>query len=75
MDAQGAPGKTQNTKKKAYRGWKQGQVPCEADRGTVPASRHQVRKAQALLALNLTRDAKGYKKSFCRYIGDKRKLH
>ncbi|KAK4832976.1 hypothetical protein QYF61_026802 [Mycteria americana] len=44
-------------KKEAYRGWKQGQV----------------RKAKALIELNLARDVKGNKKSFYRYIGDKRK--
>lgn len=35
---------------------------------------HQVGKAKALLELNVARDAKGYKKNSCRYIGDKRKL-
>ena len=29
MDEQGAPGQTQNAKRKAYRGWKQGRVACE----------------------------------------------
>ncbi|KAK4823706.1 hypothetical protein QYF61_005772 [Mycteria americana] len=33
----------------------------------------QIRKAKALIELNLARDVKGNKKSFYRYVGDKRK--
>ncbi|GAB0208696.1 mitochondrial enolase superfamily member 1 [Grus japonensis] len=60
-------------KKEAYRGWKQGQVAWEEYRETVRAARDQVRKAKALIELNLARDAKDNKKSFYRYISDKRR--
>ncbi|GAB0177211.1 hypothetical protein GRJ2_000186300 [Grus japonensis] len=59
-------------KKEAYRGWKQGQVAWEEYRETVQAARDQVRKARALIELHLARDVKD-KKSFYRYINDKRK--
>jgi len=58
---------------KAYRGWKQGQVAWKEYRKTVQAAREQVRKAKALTELNLSRDVKGTKKSFYRYVSDKRK--
>ena len=32
-----------------------------------------MRKAKALIELNMARDIKGNKKSFYRYVGDKRK--
>ena len=51
-------------KKEAYRGWKQGQVAWEEYRETVRAAREQVRKAKALIELNLARDIKGNKESF-----------
>ncbi|GAB0176697.1 mitochondrial enolase superfamily member 1 [Grus japonensis] len=60
-------------KKEAYRGWKQGQVAWEEYRETVRAARDQVRKAKALIELNLARDVKGNKKSFYRYVRDNRK--
>ncbi|KAK4818694.1 hypothetical protein QYF61_017915 [Mycteria americana] len=60
-------------KKEAYRGCKQGQLAWEEYREIVRAARDQVRKAKALLELNLARDLKGNKKSFYRYVGDKRK--
>ncbi|KAK4807184.1 hypothetical protein QYF61_024304 [Mycteria americana] len=60
-------------KKEAYRGWKQGQVAWEEYREIVQAARDQVRKAKAQMELNLARDVKGNKKSFYRYVGDKRK--
>ena len=50
-------------KKEAYRGWKQGQVAWEEYREMVRAARDQVRKAKALIKLNLARDVKGNKKS------------
>jgi len=34
---------------------------------------NQIRKAKALIELNLARDIKGNKKTFCRYVSDKRK--
>ncbi|GAB0179685.1 mitochondrial enolase superfamily member 1 [Grus japonensis] len=37
------------------------------------AGKHQIRKAKALIELNLARDVKGNKKSFYRYVSDKRK--
>ncbi|KFV11000.1 hypothetical protein N340_13377, partial [Tauraco erythrolophus] len=60
-------------KKKAYRGWKQGQVAWEEYRAIVRATRDQVRKAKALIGLNLTRDIKGNKKNFYRYVSDKKR--
>ncbi|GAB0204721.1 hypothetical protein GRJ2_002937700 [Grus japonensis] len=61
-------------KKEAYRGWKQGQVAWEEYRETVRAARDQVRKAKALIEISLARDVKDNKKSFYRYISDKRKM-
>ncbi|KFV13526.1 hypothetical protein N340_11889, partial [Tauraco erythrolophus] len=60
-------------KKKTYRGWKQGQVAWEEYRAIVRATRDQVRKAKALIDLNLTRDIMGNKKSIYRYVSDKRR--
>jgi len=60
-------------KKEAYRGWKQGQVAREEYREIIQAARDHVRKAKVLSELNLVRDIKGNKKSFHRYISDKRK--
>ncbi|GAB0209007.1 mitochondrial enolase superfamily member 1 [Grus japonensis] len=60
-------------RKEAYRGWKQGQVAWEEYRETVRAARAQVRKAKALTELNLARDVKDNKKSFYRYVSDKRR--
>ncbi|GAB0188257.1 mitochondrial enolase superfamily member 1 [Grus japonensis] len=59
-------------KKEAYRGQKQGQVAWEEYREIVQAARDQVRKAKALIELNLARDVKDNKKSFYRYVSDKR---
>ena len=42
-------------------------------REIIRAARDQVKKAKALIELNLARDVKGNKKSFYRYVGDKRK--
>ncbi|GAB0185376.1 hypothetical protein GRJ2_001002900 [Grus japonensis] len=56
------------SKKKAYRGWKQGQVAWEEYRETVRAARDWARKAKALIELNLARDVKGNKKSFYKYV-------
>ncbi|GAB0176751.1 mitochondrial enolase superfamily member 1 [Grus japonensis] len=60
-------------KKEAYRGWKQGQVAWEEYREAVRAAREQVRKAKALIEISLARDVKGNKKSFYRYVSDKRR--
>ncbi|GAB0209770.1 mitochondrial enolase superfamily member 1 [Grus japonensis] len=60
-------------KKEAIRGWKQGQVTWEEYRETVRAAREQVRKAKALIELNLARDVKDNKKSFYRYVSEKRR--
>ncbi|GAB0185903.1 mitochondrial enolase superfamily member 1 [Grus japonensis] len=60
-------------KKEAYRGWKQGQVACKEHREIVRAARDQVRKAKALIELNLPRDVKGNKKSFYRCTSNKKK--
>ncbi|GAB0204697.1 mitochondrial enolase superfamily member 1 [Grus japonensis] len=61
-------------KKEAYRGWKQEQVAWEEYRETVPAAREQVRKAKALIEISLARDIKDNKKSFYRYVSDKRRM-
>ncbi|GAB0188489.1 mitochondrial enolase superfamily member 1 [Grus japonensis] len=60
-------------KKEAYRRWKQGQIAWEEYREIVRAARDHIRKAKALIELNLARDVKGKKKSFYRYVSDKRK--
>ncbi|GAB0210120.1 mitochondrial enolase superfamily member 1 [Grus japonensis] len=60
-------------KKEAYRGWKQGQVAWEEYRETVRAARDPVRKAKALIEISLARDVKDNKKSFYRYVSDKRR--
>jgi len=60
-------------KREAYRGWKQGQTAWKECREIVQAARDQVRKDKALIQLNLARHVKGNKKSFYRYISDKRK--
>ena len=57
-------------KKKAYREWKQGQVTCQEHRKIVQAASQQVRKAKALIELNLDRDIRGNKKSFYKYVSD-----
>ncbi|GAB0181325.1 hypothetical protein GRJ2_000597800 [Grus japonensis] len=60
-------------KKEAYRGWAQGQVAWEEYREIVQAARDQVRKAKVLIELNGAREVQGNKKSFYRYVSDKRK--
>ncbi|GAB0182661.1 hypothetical protein GRJ2_000731400 [Grus japonensis] len=72
MDEQGAPGKTQRQKEILQR--------VEARAGSlggiqkiVQATRDPDRKAKALTELNLAKDIKGNKKSFYRYVSDKRK--
>ncbi|MCQ4021238.1 hypothetical protein FK520_26920, partial [Klebsiella pneumoniae] len=60
-------------KKEAYRGWKWGQVAWEDYKEAVRVARDKVRKAKALAELNLARDIKCNRKSFYRYVGDKRK--
>ncbi|GAB0187312.1 mitochondrial enolase superfamily member 1 [Grus japonensis] len=60
-------------KKEAYRGWKQGQIAWEEYRETVQAARDQIRKAKALIEISLARDVKDNKKSFYRYVSDKRR--
>lgn len=58
--------------KEAYRWWEQGHAAQQKYRKIVQAARNQSRKTKALPALNLAKDAKDNKKSFYRYIGDKR---
>ncbi|GAB0210220.1 mitochondrial enolase superfamily member 1 [Grus japonensis] len=60
-------------KKEAFRGWKEGQVAWEEYRETVRAARDQVRKAKALIEISLARDVKDNKKSFYRYVSEKRR--
>ncbi|GAB0185845.1 mitochondrial enolase superfamily member 1 [Grus japonensis] len=66
------PGKVKQ-KKEAYRGWKQGQVAWEEYRETLRAAREQVRKAKTLIEISLARDVKDNKKTFYRYVSDKRR--
>ncbi|GAB0181800.1 mitochondrial enolase superfamily member 1 [Grus japonensis] len=61
-------------KKEAYRGWQQGQVAWEVYRETVRAAKDQVRKAKALIEISLARDVQDNKKSFYRYVSDKRRM-
>ncbi|GAB0195034.1 mitochondrial enolase superfamily member 1 [Grus japonensis] len=61
-------------KKIAFRGWKQGCTAWEEYRETVRAARDQVRKAKALIEISLARDVKDDKKSFYRYVSDKRRM-
>ena len=72
MDEQGAPGQTQ-TQKGSLQRVEARTGSLEEYRETVRAARDQVRKAKALTELNLARDIKGNKKSFYRYVSDKRK--
>ncbi|KGL97778.1 hypothetical protein N301_06892, partial [Charadrius vociferus] len=60
-------------KKEAYREWKQGQVAWEEYRGIVRAARDRVRQAKAQIELNLAKDIKTNKKSFFKYVSEKRK--
>ncbi|KFV12556.1 hypothetical protein N340_13926, partial [Tauraco erythrolophus] len=60
-------------KKKASRGWRQGQVAWEEYRAIVRVTRDQVGKAKAPIELNLARDIEGNKKNFYRYVSDKKR--
>ncbi|KFV20373.1 hypothetical protein N340_06018, partial [Tauraco erythrolophus] len=60
-------------KKRAYRGWKQGQVAWEEYKEILQATRGPVRTAKVLIELNLTRDIKGNKKNFYRHVSDKKR--
>ncbi|GAB0175988.1 mitochondrial enolase superfamily member 1 [Grus japonensis] len=69
-------GETMDQKKEApvYRGnYQVGQVAWEEYRETVRAAREQVRKAKALTEISLDRDVKDNKKSFYKYVSDKRR--
>ncbi|GAB0195030.1 mitochondrial enolase superfamily member 1 [Grus japonensis] len=61
-------------KKEAFREWKRGRTAWEEYRETVRAARDQVRKAKALIEISLARDVKDDKKSFYRYVSDKRRM-
>ena len=52
--------------------WKQGCVSWEEYRAIVRVCRDRIRKANALVELNLARDVKDNKKGFYRYIGRRR---
>lgn len=60
------PGDKLKHRKQAWRGWKQGKVAWEEYRVPVQAARDLVRKAKALIKLNLSRDVKGSNKIFYR---------
>ena len=59
-------------KKSTYRLWKQEHVIWEEYRDTVWTCRRGIRKAKAQADLNLARGVKNSKKTFYRYIGQKR---
>ncbi|KFP35230.1 hypothetical protein N324_05800, partial [Chlamydotis macqueenii] len=61
------------TKKKGYNEGKQGHGAWEDYREIDQTARDQVRQAKALTKLHLAGDVKGHKKTFYRYIEDKRK--
>jgi len=60
-------------KKEMHRQWKHGQLSCKEYRDAAWLCRDGVRKAKAHLKLNLARGAKN-KKSFYRYVNQKRKV-
>ena len=72
MEEQGAPQQAQ-PQKESLQGVEARTVTWEEYRETAWVARDQVRKAKALIELNLARDVKGDKKSFHRYVSDKRK--
>ena len=59
-------------KKAMYKPWKQGCVTWEEYRAAVRICRHRIRKAKVQVELNLARDVKNNKKTFYRYVGQKR---
>ena len=59
-------------KKAAYKLWKQERVIWEEYRDAVWTCRRRIRKAKVQVELNLERDVKNNKKTFYRYIGQKR---
>ena len=61
-------------KKEMHRHWKQGQASWEEYSNAAQLCRDGVRNAKAQLELNLARDAKNSKKSFYRYVSQKRKV-
>ena len=63
---------TLRVKKGAYKLWKQGRVTWEEYSDAVQTCRRRIRKAKAQVELNLARDVKNNKKTFYRYIGQKR---
>ncbi|GAB0178660.1 hypothetical protein GRJ2_000331300 [Grus japonensis] len=71
MDERGTPGQSQTKKRSLQR--VEGRAGSLGEIQTVQAAREQVRKAKALIELNLARDVKGNKKSFYRYVSEKRR--
>lgn len=67
-----SPWQNSRHKKASFRGWKQEQVTWEECRDTVQTCKDEVRKAKALMGVNLAREDKDSKKGFCNYIGDKK---
>ena len=59
-------------RKAAYKLWKHGRITWEEYRDAVRTCRRRIRKAKAQVELNLARDVKNNKKTFYRYIGQKR---
>ncbi|CAM4497687.1 unnamed protein product [Lepidochelys kempii] len=63
-----------NTKKKAYKKWKIGQMTREEYKNIARACRSEIRKAKSHLELQLARDVKSNKKGFFRYVSNKKKI-
>ena len=55
-----------------YKLWKQGRVTWEEYRDVVQTCRRRIRKAKVQVELNLVKDVKNNRKTFYRYIGQKR---
>ncbi|CAM4559525.1 unnamed protein product [Lepidochelys olivacea] len=60
-------------KKEAYKKWKIGQMTRDEYINIARAYRNEIRKAKSHLELQLVRDVKSNKKSFFRYVGNKKK--
>ena len=71
MDEQGAPGQTQ-AQKGSLQKVEARTGSLEEYREIVQAARDWVRKAKALIEFNLARNVRSNKKSFYRYVDDKR---
>lgn len=62
------------SKMETHRQWKQEQVSREELKDLAQLCREIVRKAKAQLELTLVRNAENYRKSFYRYVSQKKKV-